>query len=168
MTSDVERLWLEAFSGVLDRSHLFQPDELAPAVAAAMSRLGIRTTIYLVDEEQRALCAIPHHDRPVTEPLAVDATVPGSVFARVQSMPAGDRGWWVPMVNGTDRLGVIEFAFDTGVDTGDLLRRRCETMAGLVGHLITVTAPKGDFLYQVRRAGRCPTARNCCHRCCRP
>jgi phosphoserine phosphatase RsbU/P len=152
MTSDVERLWLEAFSGVLDRSHLFQPDELAPAVAAAMSRLGIRTTIYFVDEEQRALCAIPHHDRPVTEPLSVDATVPGSVFARVQSMPAGERGWWVPMVNGTDRLGVIEFALDPGVDTGDLLRRRCETMAGLVGHLITVTAPKGDFLYQVRRA----------------
>jgi phosphoserine phosphatase RsbU/P len=154
MTSDVERLWLEALTSVLDRSHLFQPDELAPAVAAAMSPLGVHTTIYLVDDEQRALRAIPHHDRPVTEPLSVDATVAGRAFAMVHSIPAGGgRGWWVPMVNGTDRLGVIEFAFDEGVDTSDrLLRRRCETMAGLVGHLITVTAPKGDFLFQVRRS----------------
>jgi sigma-B regulation protein RsbU (phosphoserine phosphatase) len=34
----------------------------------------------------------------------------------------------------------------------ELLRRRCETMAGLIGHLVTVTEPKGDHLFQVRRA----------------
>ena len=154
MASTEERLWLEALSGVLERSHLFQPDELAPAVAVALAPLGIRTTIYLVDDEQRALRAIPQDDRQPSPPLPLDDTVPGRVFCLVESMPVGDgRGWWVPMVNGTDRLGVIEFAVADGVDHGDdLLRRRCETMAGLVGHLITVTAPKGDFLVQVRRA----------------
>jgi hypothetical protein len=34
-----------------------------------------------------------------------------------------------------------------------MLRRRCETMAALVGHLVTVTQPKGDALFQVRRRG---------------
>jgi sigma-B regulation protein RsbU (phosphoserine phosphatase) len=154
MNMTAERLWLDALSDVLNRSHLFQPDELADAVAAAMSRLGIGTRIYLVDHEQLALHVIPQGDRPVTEPIGLDGSLPGRVYCLVQSMPTRDRsGWWVPMVNGTDRLGVIEFTSADGVDVhDDVTRQRCETMAGLVGHLITVTSPKGDFLVQVRRS----------------
>jgi hypothetical protein len=153
MASTEERLWLDALSGVLDRSHLFQPDQLVPAVVAALAPLGIRPTIYLVDDEQRALHAVAQDGRPPLPPLALDDTVAGRVFRLVESMPvSGDRGWWVPMVNGTDRLGVIEFTVVDGMDAGDdLLRGRCQTMAGLVGHLITVTAPKGDFLVQAHR-----------------
>jgi serine phosphatase RsbU (regulator of sigma subunit) len=75
------------------------------------------------------------------------------VFSLVQSLTAGEeRGWWVPIVNGTDRLGVIEFTFADAADGADEpTRRRCETVAGLVGHLVTVTAPKGDFLFHIRR-----------------
>jgi hypothetical protein len=152
MKPTMEQLWFDAFSDVLNSSHLFQPDELAAAVDAAVCRLGVRTMLYLVDDEQRALRPVPPDDRPVPEPIPVDGSVPGRVFCLVQSMPAGTSGWWVPMVDGTDRLGVIEFSFDDGVDVHDhVARQRCETMAGLVGHLITVTAPKGDFLFQVRR-----------------
>jgi sigma-B regulation protein RsbU (phosphoserine phosphatase) len=154
MALNAERLWLDALSDLLNRSHLFQPDELADAVRSATARLGIRPTIYLVDDEQRALHAIPEHDRPTPEPTGVDDTLAGRVFCLVQSMPAPNAGdWWVPMVNGTDRLGVIRFALaDDAGPPDDDTRRRCETLAGLVGHLITVTAPKGDFLYQVRRS----------------
>ncbi len=76
------------------------------------------------------------------------------MFTLVQTMPAAHgSGWWVPIVNGTDRLGVIEFTVTGGIaEEDDLARRRCETMAGLIGHLVTVTAPKGDLLFQVRRA----------------
>ena len=149
MDTHADRLWLEAFSDLLGRSHLFQPDELAPAVAAVMSPLGCRTSIYLVDEEQRALRLIP----PAGAPVPLEEFPAGEVFRLVRSVAAKDGGgWWVPMVNGTDRLGVVEFSFAGGVDAGDeLLRKRCETMAGLVGHLITVTEPKGDFLRQARR-----------------
>jgi anti-anti-sigma factor len=154
MRGNPEGLWLDAFSNLLDRSHLMQPDQLADAVDAAVSRLGVRTTIYLVDDEQRALHPIPQAGRPARAPMELDGSVPGRVFCLVHSMPAGNGGgWWVPMVDGTDRLGVIEFAVAAGVDIhDDLTRQRCETMAGLVGHLITVTAPKGDFLHQVRRS----------------
>jgi hypothetical protein len=154
MEPNAERLWLDALSDLLNRSHLFQPDELADAVCAATARLGIHPTIYLVDDEQSALHAIQHGDYRTPEPLGVDDTVAGRVFRLIKSMPASNgTDWWVPMVNGTDRLGVICFAFtdDTGAP-GDNTVQRCETLAGLVGHLITVTAPKGDFLYQVRRS----------------
>jgi sigma-B regulation protein RsbU (phosphoserine phosphatase) len=118
----------------------------------AVSRLGIQTTIYLVDDEQRGLHAIPQDERDVPERLGLDDSLAGRVFCLVQSMPASSSGWWVPMVNGTARLGVIRYTFTDGVDIhDDVSRQRCETLAGLVGHLITVTAPKGDFLHQVRR-----------------
>src|SRR3954464_6134101 len=115
MTSEQDALWLAALSGVLGRSHLWQPDELAPAVSAVLAPLGIRTTIYLVDDEQRALRMIPTGDRPTGEPLSLEGTVAGQAFSLVRTQPAGDSGWWVPMVNGTDRLGVIEFVFPSGL-----------------------------------------------------
>jgi serine/threonine protein phosphatase PrpC len=149
-----DRLWLDAFSDLLNRSHLVQPDGLAPAVDAAMARLGCRTKIYLVDDEQRALRLIPQAGRPAEEPVPLEGSPLGDVFCLVRSKAAeGDSGWWVPVVNGTDRIGIMEFAFAAGVDAGDdILRQRCETMAGLVGHLVTVTEAKGDFLFQARRA----------------
>ena len=149
-----ERLWLAAFTDLLDRSHLFQADGLAPAVTAVLAPLGFHAAIYLVDDEQRALRPVPTDDWPAAEPIDLEGSLPGRVFALVQTMPtARSSGWWVPIVNGTDRLGVIEFTVTGGIaEDNDLVRQRCETMAGLIGHLVTVTAPKGDFLFQVRRA----------------
>src|SRR5918993_5278148 len=104
MTADTGPRWLEALSHLLDRSHLLQPDQLAGAVDDALSRVGIRTRMYLVDDEQRALRAVPGHDGPGPEPIPLEGSVPGRVFSLVQSMPTGDnRGWWVPIGNGTDR-----------------------------------------------------------------
>jgi sigma-B regulation protein RsbU (phosphoserine phosphatase) len=152
MTPDRDSLWLGALTAVLERSHLWQPEELAPAVVAALAPLGIRPTIYLVDDEQRALRVIPMGDQSCAEPLPLDSTVAGEAYRAVRSRPDDEPLWWVPMVNGTDRLGVVAFAFDDPADARDTeLLGRCETMAGLVGHLITVTVPKGDFLLRVRR-----------------
>ena len=147
-----EHLWLAAFTDLLDRSHLFQPDELAPAVTTVLAPLGIHAAIYLVEDGQRALRPLSTDDHPAAEPINLDGSLPGRVFTSVKTMPIGhDSGWWVPIINGTDRLGVIEFTVPAGMDD-DVTRQRCETMAGLIGHLITVTAPKGDFLFQARRA----------------
>jgi hypothetical protein len=144
-------LWLDALSDLLDRSHLFQPDELADALSTALARLRIQPTIYLVDYEQSALHAIPQAGRKTPESTGLDDTLAGRVFRLVKSVPAPNGiDWWIPMVNGTDRIGVIRFAFPDPPDGTTL--QRCETLAGLVGHLVTVTAPKGDFLYQVRRS----------------
>ncbi|WP_250033832.1 PP2C family protein-serine/threonine phosphatase [Paractinoplanes maris] len=154
MEPNAERQWLDALSDLLNRSHLFQPDQLADALGATMAGLDISTTIYLVDDEQRALHPIPQEDLRTPEPAGLDDSLPGRVFRGIKTLPAPDgTDLWVPMVNGTDRLGVIKFTFGDDADApGELTRRRCETMAGLAGHLITVTAPKGDFLLQVRRS----------------
>lgn len=149
-----ERQWLDALSDVLTRSHLFQPDELAPEFAEVMAGLGVHTTIYLVDEEQQALRPVPQPGRTDPEPQPVEGSLAGRAFTLVESIPAlSEPAWWIPMIDGTDRLGVIEFVFADRTDADDPhTRRRCETMAGLVGHLITVTAPKGDHLLRISRS----------------
>jgi hypothetical protein len=158
MDPTVERLWLDALTDVLHRSHLFQPDELATAVDAAMSPMGVTATIYLVDEEQRALHPIPLAGRVTPQPALVDSSMLGRVFALIKPVQNGN-GWWVPIIDGTDRLGVVDFAFSDRVDGHDGMQlRRCETMAGVIGHLVTVTSPKGDFIAQVRRTRPMTTA----------
>jgi serine phosphatase RsbU (regulator of sigma subunit) len=80
----------------------------------------------------------------------------------VESAPAGegaDRRWWTPIVDGTDRVGVLEFAAADSVDTsGPAFLQRCELLAGLVGHLIATTAERGDALDRARRSRPMSTA----------
>ncbi|MBG0562232.1 PP2C family protein-serine/threonine phosphatase [Actinoplanes aureus] len=157
MTVTDELAWLDAMQRLLARSHLWRPDQLAETVAVTMAGLGVTATVYVVDHEQRALRAMPVPDRDTPAPLPVDASVPGRVFALVRSIPATGPGeaarWWCPIVNGTDRMGAMDFLLPGGVDPQSKgLRERCEMLAGLVGHLITTCAPRGDYLHQVRRS----------------
>ncbi len=164
MTASVERSWLHAVQEVLDRSHLWQPDQLADFVDAALTRVGAEATIYQIDHDQRSLRALPRTGRPTPEPVPVDGSPGGRAFTMVRSQPGephGDRPhrWWVPIVNGTDRLGIIEYVVSDGPAAAEPdLQRRLEMFAGLVGHLITVTGPRGDHLQRMRRSKPMSTA----------
>jgi phosphoserine phosphatase RsbU/P len=155
MTTAPQAGWMSVIQRVLDRSHLWRPDQLADGVAAEVSRVGVSATIYLVDHEQLLLHALRTADGPGREPLPVEGTVAGHAFSTVRSLPGGPAGWWVPMVNGTDRIGVIEFA---GVPPGDDSPAALEILAGLVGHLVTTTDPRGDHLQLMRRSRPMSTA----------
>jgi sigma-B regulation protein RsbU (phosphoserine phosphatase) len=162
--------WFEALRGVLEGSHLWTPEDLPSSVDAAVAPLGMRTRIWLIDYEQVALRALVEPGGKAPDPVPVDGSLPGSAFARVESMPAprgqdGERRWWVPMVDGTDRLGVIEFVapgdvvVPGGGDTGDRqFVRHCELLAGLVGHLLTITSERGDHIDRTRRTRPMSTA----------
>lgn len=164
MTASVERSWLHAVQDVLDQSHLWRPDQLADFVNAALSRVGAEATIYQIDHNQLTLRALPRTGRPVAEPVGVDGSLGGRAFTMVRSLPAElhdhqPRHWWVPIVNGTDRLGIIEYVVSDGLAAAEPdLQRRLEMFAGLVGHLITVTEPRGDHLQRMRRSKPMSTA----------
>ncbi|GAA4958874.1 PP2C family protein-serine/threonine phosphatase [Actinoplanes utahensis] len=129
--------WFDALRGILDRSHLWTPDDITPTVNAALAGLGIQVRIWLIDHEQVALRTLPDTGRI----LPVDSC---PAFTLVSSRPEGDR-LWVPMVDGTDRLGVIEFL------PAPPEVERCEMIAGLVGHLIGTIAERGDLIESTRR-----------------
>ena len=140
---------------MLQRAHLCQPDELPAEINAAVSRLGLEITVYLVDYEQHRLWPLTERGKPTADPLSVDGTLAGRAFASVRTMAAGDAArpdrLWVPMIDGSERLGVAEVVLhEVPPDLADL-REFCEALVGLVGHLLTVKLPYGDTLEQVRR-----------------
>jgi sigma-B regulation protein RsbU (phosphoserine phosphatase) len=144
-----------ALVDLLQRAHLCQPDELPAEINAAVSRLGLEITVYLVDYEQHRLWPLTERGKPTADPLSVDGTLAGRAFASVRTMAAGEAAQpdrlWVPMIDGSERLGVVEVVLhEVPPDLADL-REFCEALAGLVGHLVTVKLPYGDTLEQVRR-----------------
>jgi phosphoserine phosphatase RsbU/P len=144
-----------ALVDLLQRAHLCQPDELPAEINAAVSQLGLQITVYLVDYEQHRLWPLTERGRPTSEPLSVDGTLAGRAFASVRTMAAGEPNrsdrLWVPMIDGSERLGVAEVVMDEVPEDLPDLREFCEALVGLVGHLLTVKLPYGDTLEQARR-----------------
>jgi sigma-B regulation protein RsbU (phosphoserine phosphatase) len=98
----------------------------------------------------------PPSDPP--EPIAIDSTVAGRVFTSVQprSSTAGGRSrLWMPLLDGTERLGVLEVVVHSGASLDDPeLLSGCDLFSQLVGHLVATKLPYGDALLKVRRTRR--------------
>jgi phosphoserine phosphatase RsbU/P len=153
--------WLQAFGELLASSHLTQADELAGKVDAAVQRLGMSATVFLVDHEQVMMRALPVPGRAAPRPVPVDGSLAGRAFTLVQPEPdPGSPGLlWTPLLNGTERLGVIGFVLPGGVDARESVwQRRCELMAGMTAHLVTAKSFHGDILPVTRRSQPMTTA----------
>ncbi|MFI7609177.1 PP2C family protein-serine/threonine phosphatase [Micromonospora sp. NPDC049366] len=147
--------WHRALADLLARSHRMPPDDLTTAVDAVLAPLGVTVTIYLVDVEQGGLRPLPGAGRPAPEALPIDTSLAGRAFTQLE-MHAGQGPpprLWVPVVDGTDRLGLLEVFAPAGVDLADpSLREGCRLTAGMIGHLVTSKAPYGDGLHRARRS----------------
>ncbi|GGQ61003.1 PP2C family protein-serine/threonine phosphatase [Couchioplanes azureus] len=143
--------WYGLIVELLDRSHLWRPEDMGGVLDGAAERLGLRMTVYVADAEQRSLRPLAVPGRSAPAPLPIDAHAAGRAFSLVESVVADGRRW-VPMVNGTDRIGVVEVATPDGTAPDERLARPCEVVSGLVGHLITTTLPRGDHLHRARRS----------------
>jgi hypothetical protein len=150
--------WRAAVVDLLQRARLAQPDELSAAVAAAAEPLQLDVWVYLVDQEQRVLYPVPRPRTDPPEPLPVESTVAGEVFMTVEPRPSADNGrrrLWLPLLDGTERLGVLEFVVhgDVALDDPELLSG-CDLYGQLIGHLVATKIPYGDGLLKVRRTRR--------------
>jgi len=155
VTAEKENEWEAAVVDLLDRVKMCQPDELTAEVNAAVRPLGLDLTVYLVDLEQDRLWAVPEAGRPTPPPIPVDGSLAGRTFSVVETGRArNDQGTfriWVPMVDGSERLGVVDVVAARPPDDEAAFRRRCEMLVGLLGHLVTVKMPYGDALRRARR-----------------
>ncbi len=96
---------------VLDKQHVTAPPDLAAMIARAAEAEGLADlAIYLQDYDQLAMLPLPtggsnHAEEPI------DGSAPGRAFAgnTPVEVPAGSGGTrlWLPMLNGTDRVGVL-------------------------------------------------------------
>jgi hypothetical protein len=105
----------EAIDALLREAHLVGPHQVGGLLRRHAAALGATDAVaYLVDLQQTVLVPLvepagPGLDRQLA-PLAVDSTVAGRCFQHVEVVqrPTTDGARvWLPLLNGTERLGVL-------------------------------------------------------------
>jgi len=147
--------WWNALADIVSRSHLSSAAGIADLVDDAVAPLGLGAEMYLIDLAQQVL-------RPmrggVGSTLEVDGSVAGRAFRLGRLMPGSEAAdgtptLWIPLLDGTERLGVLRMALPTSTDPDDQeLQEHCWLLAGLVGHLVVSKRPYGDAFHQVQRS----------------
>jgi serine phosphatase RsbU (regulator of sigma subunit) len=141
------------YPAVLRAGQGADPSSVVDLVARAARDLGGSDVVtYLVDYEQQVLEPLPdrsaHADLPETE--AVAGSMAGRSFLThapvTAERPDGTRVW-VPIVEGSDRTGVIALTLH---DVDDDVVARCEDIGRLAGYLIATHSRSSD-LYQLHR-----------------
>ncbi|MFI9816812.1 PP2C family protein-serine/threonine phosphatase [Saccharothrix variisporea] len=137
---------------LLEGSEFAPPDRLPGVVAAAAEALGVTLTVHLVDYEQRCLHPLPPDDGAPA--LDVETTLAGRAYRQVRVLAAETPGrprLWVPLVDGVERLGVLEVGVEDPEDLYDPgLRTQCRWSAMLIAHLVTLLDQYGDGVDRAR------------------
>jgi hypothetical protein len=161
MTGDEAAAWLTALQRVIDTSHLATGEQLSAVVDDAVHHLGLTAEMLLVDMAQRVFTPV----RPgLGGQVDVVGTMAGRAYQLGEILPATDaqgrRLLWVPVLDGTDRVGVLRVGFDEqggGADArpdGDLVPRdMLWTLAGLMGHIVMTKIVYSDRLRRWRSNG---------------
>jgi hypothetical protein len=137
---------------LLDRAHEMPPQLIAPLVAEEITRIGGREiSILLQDYEQRMLTPLPGRSLTVGDPEPIDDSPAGTAFLRamtVEQRQADGIRMFLPLLDGSDQVGVLAFTLDT-VDDDD--RRLLRRLAGLVADMLVTKSSYTDQFFQARR-----------------
>jgi hypothetical protein len=143
--------WAAVLARVVDDAHLVTGDQLAVMLNDAVREIGLTTDVLMVDLAQRVLSPMSPHTSP---PVQVEGTIAGRVyqFGRILSASDrdGDRLLWVPMLDGTERIGVLRIGLGEGVIDDQDLRKWCWSLAGLMGHILMTKIVYSDRLRWLR------------------
>ena len=105
--------WHLAILDLLREVNLCQPDRLPQLISAVTQSLALDIKIFLVDFEQRVLHEFGERS-DTSEELPVEGTLAGLAFQRseIKPEPGDPRIRWVPLLDSTERLGVLRVASD--------------------------------------------------------
>lgn len=141
---------------LLVQAHLMAPGALTAVLAERARPLGVRgAAIYLADLQQRHLHLLPGDAADSPAALSIDSTLAGRAFQTltIHRASTGAAGGlvrlWVPLVDGTERLGVLELVVE---DAGEAMLGRYRTLASLAGLLIASKSVYSDTYARVRRS----------------
>ncbi len=146
---------LAALQSLLRSAHLSRADDLPSLVTAAGRLIGAdRAVLYVIDYDQLLLVPLLDPERPAGEPLSVDGTLGGRAFRDVAlHTSSGDAGVtaWVPLIDGTERVGVLELGYPADTELDDEDQAICRDVAGLVAELVSTRSMYGDAVERARR-----------------
>lgn len=149
---DADRAGEWLLGTLLDDVQHASPDELASLVARAARHIGADdAVIYLAGYEQRLLTPLTGEGVASRERIDIDHTLGGRAFRTLSILrgdgDGGDR-LWVPLLDGTARMGVMEVTVPTADERA---RRRVRQLTGLVAALLVTRNRYGDAFRLARR-----------------
>lgn len=143
-----------AVAQLLASSHLLPPGDVAGALAKAARPLGVSAAcIYLSDLQQYQLRPMPGGTSE--EPLDIGSTLAGRVYRTLtlhhRPAQAGRDGHevWLPLIDGTERLGVLELA---AADVTEPMLARYRMLASLAGLMVVSKSGYSDTYARTRRS----------------
>ena len=148
----------EVMAELMSQSHLLRLAEVSDALTLAALPLGVSAAgIYLADLQERQLALVPAvGGSQGTDTLSIGSTLAGRAYQTVtiQSAPArtvdGENYQvWIPLVDGTARLGVLRL---TVADVSEAMLDRYRALASLVGLIIEAKASYSDVYAQTQRS----------------
>jgi hypothetical protein len=150
--SEQAQAWHAVLARIIDGAHTAGADDLSVLVDRAVAEVGMSVRMYLIDLGQGRL----HPVREASGPsLGVDSTAAGRAFRLTEIVPVradDETHLWLPLLNGTERLGVLRVTLPEGVGPHDgWLREQCWVLAGLLGHLVTSKLQYCDLFHVLRR-----------------
>jgi serine phosphatase RsbU (regulator of sigma subunit) len=148
-----------AIDALLEAAHTAAPYQLPELLAEHAAALGARDAVaYLVDLQQVELVPFlspsAEGSRPV---IPVDGSEAGrayqlmGVVSQAQAQAGGLRVWY-PMLDGTERVGVLAVTLPgPGAMADEVLQRRLRRFASMSAELVVTKALYGDDPVRVRR-----------------
>src|SRR4051812_18143921 len=166
-----QAVWARVLAQVIDAAHLAVADQLARCLDEAVAEIGLSADVLIADISQRVLTSLRSNG---ARQIDIAGTLAGRAYQLGETLPGTDhdnRVLWVPVLDGTDRLGVLRVGLDgpTGADRhtatptatstatpicdGAELRRWLFTLAGLMGHIVASKTVYSDRLRRWRSNG---------------
>ncbi len=150
-----------ATDDLLTRAHLLAAHQLPEAISEYARQLQVsNATVYLADLQQDVLVPFIGPDGPDLDesllPLAVDATLAGRAYQLVQVLSQDVTGGrlrvWLPLLDGSERLGVVTVVVDDprATDRPELMAR-LRRLAALAAELVMTKTLYGDTIVRLRR-----------------
>ncbi|MET9912047.1 PP2C family protein-serine/threonine phosphatase [Streptomyces sp. NPDC006476] len=137
---------------LLDRAHEMPPQLIAPLIAEEVARVGGHdVSILLQDYGQLVLVPLSGRRLMVGEPEPIDDSPAGTAFlqATTVEVPGADGvRMYLPLLDGSDQVGVMALTLDT-VDDND--RRLLRRLAGLVADMLVTKHSYTDQFFRARR-----------------
>ncbi|AUG76875.1 phosphatase [Kitasatospora sp. MMS16-BH015] len=137
---------------LLDQAHGLPPRLVAPLVAEAVSRFGGRDpALLLQDYGQLVLVPLPGRGLAAGVPVRIEGSPAGAAFLRgapVEVPQTDGVRVYLPLLGGSDEVGVLALTLD---DVGEDGRRLLRRLAALVADLLVTKRGYTDRIFQARR-----------------
>ncbi|MFD0687457.1 PP2C family protein-serine/threonine phosphatase [Actinomadura fibrosa] len=156
-----ERSFERALTGLLEASHLTSFDGLPGLIAEHIGEAGLKEVlVYLVDMQQTVLRLVTgrgldaHQDAGAAPAeRRVEGSLAGRAYQQVRILPAKGSGeaeaspgecWWVPLLDGTERLGVLRVRAAADAPAENILIERMRHLASLIALILSSVRQYSD------------------------